>query len=51
MKRDPRLHTQVHDAPPLRRARLQALVFHGAALGAALVMAMSESKLPPYHGE
>ena len=44
--------TDVAPARGARRARLQALLFAGAALGTALVtLGGAETKLPPYHGE
>jgi hypothetical protein len=39
------------DPPRSRRARLQALLFHGATIGAALLMVAAETKLPRYQGE
>jgi hypothetical protein len=49
----PDLHARDQAPRPSRRARLDALLFTGAALGTTLVTlgAAVEPKLPPFRGE
>ena len=52
MKRsDPKPPTEPQGAAVSRRARLQALLFQGAALGAAILMALPDIKMPRSQGE
>jgi len=52
-RRNPANPSDAHASKPPRQARLQALLFTGAALGTTLLTlgATVEPKLPPYKGE
>jgi hypothetical protein len=48
----PKDHPELPANQPLRQARLQALLFAGAALGTTLLTAVASGpKLPPFSGE
>lgn len=50
---DPKVQLDVQRARPLRQARLQALLFTGAAFGTVVLTlgAAWDPKLPPFVGE
>ena len=52
-KHDQASHSEAPASKPSRQARLQALLFTGAALGTTLLTlgAAAEPKLPPYRGQ